>query len=148
MNQQRKIRLAAEYGQLTLPPAGRLQSRTEEPSAYPYDEIYRPYIVAKKQESTVHALQLIVWSEVREFEIWGMPYSGMTVWEITHAGLTFSCYGYAVTIEGRGLKQDWRFTEALGKQRVKSICVWNPAIHHTPPASQACITRMIREVEE
>ena len=148
MNQQPRLRLAAEYGQLTLPQAGRLQSHTEASSAYPYDEQYRPYLIAKKQESTVHALQLIVWSEVRDFEIWGMPYSGMTVWEITHAGLTFSCYNYAVTIEGRGLKLDWRFADALGKQRLKSICAWNPAIHRMPPASQTCITRMIREVEE
>ena len=141
-----KLQLVAEYGQLTAPPKPATIA-TILPAEYPRCSTYRPYMAAEKQEESVHALQVIVWQSARDYVVWGMPYAGMSVWDLTSRSLVFSCYGYRVTVEGRGLSEDWRFREALGKHRLKSICEWNPALHKSPPAGRACITQ-IRRVEE
>ena len=134
------LRLVAEYGQLTATPACVQTPSTE----YPYTPLYRPFIVADKQEETVHAVKLLVWKDARDYDVWGLPYSGITVWDISSTSLIFNCYGYIVTIQGRNLK-DWRFTDAFGKHRVKAICEWNAGVHDSPPAGRPCITKISRE---
>lgn len=146
MRQSPRLQLVAEYGPLTAPqrPA-KIQSIL--PAEYPRCSNYRPFMLADKQEETVHTLQLIVWTTARDYVVWGMPYTGMSVWDLTSSSLVFTCYGYRVEIEGQGLCEEWRFREALGKHRIKSICEWNPAVHKRPSARTACMTRITR-IEE
>ena len=141
------LHLVTEYGQLTRPQE-QAQTVTAIPPSYPYAKTYRPYMVAEKHEEIIHFLQLIVWRDAQHCDYWGMPYAGISVWDLSDASLAFSCYGYRVTIDAIGLSTDWQFREALGKHRIKSICAWNAALHKRPPARTACITRIIRVDEE
>ena len=139
-----KLQLVAEYGQLTRPQGSPPKPATPVTLAYPYARAYRPYMLADKHEEIVHTLQLIVWRDGHACDVWGIPYMGMTVWDLTGSGLVFSCYGYEVTIQATGLRDDWRFREALGKHRIKSICQWHAPVHNRPSAQVPCITRIIR----
>ena len=138
-----RLQLVTEYGSLSAPPKpAKIASIL--PAEYPRCANYRPFMLADKHEETVHTLQLIVWTNARDYSVWGMPYGGMSVWDLTSSSLVFSCYGYQIELEGQGLCEDWRFREALGKHRIKSICEWNAAVHRRPPSRTACVSRITR----
>jgi hypothetical protein len=130
-----KLRLAAEYGNLTR--LGALPAADRQPRFGLAD--YRAYEAANRQEEAVHMVRLVTWTSAAQCKSYTVPYSGISMQEHDDALYSFTCPGYAVTIAGRNLL-DWRFIDALCKHRVKSILEWNSALHRPVRAGLICFT--------
>ena len=141
-----QLRLAAEYGHLIAPAASREGARPQ-PLAIDREPDYIAFEAAHQREEPVGALDLVIWDNPRDYTIWWVPYAELKTSQITREHIILNSREHIITIEGRNL-DNWAFRDSLKKYRIKSIQVWNPAVHKPTKAGQPCITRISLKAQD